>query len=58
MTHTNGAGHAAGKGKSKKARAVISQIEREGNMRDLLGELPPVVPGVIGDWVREVPAEQ
>ena len=58
MSHTNGAGHAAGKGKSKKAKAVISQIEREGNMRDLLGELPPVVPGVIGDWVREVPAEQ
>ncbi|WP_159077378.1 hypothetical protein [Corynebacterium yudongzhengii] len=36
-----------------KIRTITSQVEREGNMRDLLGERPPVVPGVIGAWVRE-----
>lgn len=36
-------------------RTVTSAIEREGDMRDLLGEPRPVVAGVIGDWVRDEP---
>ena len=39
-----------------KAKTVTSQVEREGNLRDLLGARDPVVPGVIGSWVFE-PAE-
>ena len=34
-----------------KAKTVTSQVEREGNLKDLLGARDPVVPGVIGSWV-------
>lgn len=37
------------------AKAVTSQVERAGNLRDLLGERPAVVPGVIGSWVFDQP---
>lgn len=35
-----------------KVQTVTSAVERSGNLKALLGEQPPVVPGVIGDWVR------
>ena len=38
----------------KRVKSVTTQVERDPNKRDLLGEPPAVVPGVIGDWVREV----
>ena len=38
----------------KRVKSVTTQVERNPNKRDLLGEPPAVVPGVIGDWVREV----
>lgn len=41
--------------KAGKVQAVTTAVERDKNLRDLLGEAPPVVPGVIGDWVRETP---
>ena len=37
----------------KRIKSVTTQVERDPNRRDLLGESPAVVPGVIGDWVRE-----
>lgn len=45
----------AGVGSSKrgKVQAVTSVVEREGNLKALLGEAPEVVPGVIGAWVRQ-----
>lgn len=51
-----GAGHrgaGAHGGKRGKVQAVTSAVEREGNLKALLGEAPEVVPGVIGDWVRQ-----
>ncbi|QGU07940.1 hypothetical protein COCCU_10105 [Corynebacterium occultum] len=39
-------------GKPSKVRTVTSAVEEEGNIADLLGERSPVVPGVIGAWVR------
>lgn len=36
-----------------RVKAVTSQVERDPNKRDLLGEPPAVVPGVIGNWARE-----
>lgn len=41
------------KGKKGRVQAVTSAVEREGNLKALLGEAPEVVPGVIGAWVRE-----
>ena len=43
----------ASNGKRGKVQAVTSAVEREGNLKALLGEAPEVVPGVIGAWVRE-----
>ena len=37
---------------NKKAKAVTSAVEAEGNVADLLGAPQRIVPGVIGDWVR------
>ena len=42
----------------KRVKSVTTQVERDPNKRDLLGEPPAVVPGVIGDWVREVNVEK
>lgn len=43
-----------GQGNDKnRVKAVTTQVEREPNKRDLLGEPPAVVPGVIGNWARE-----
>lgn len=42
----------------KRVKSVTTQVERDPNKRDLLGEPPAVVPGVIGDWVREVDPEK
>lgn len=41
------------KRKRGKVQAVTSAVEREGNLKALLGEAPEVVPGVIGAWVRQ-----
>lgn len=46
-------GTGAGSGKRGKVQAVTSAVEREGNLKALLGEAPEVVPGVIGAWVRQ-----
>lgn len=48
-----GGAHRGQKGKKGKVQAVTSAVEREGNLKALLGEAPEVVPGVIGAWVRE-----
>lgn len=45
-------GAQAGPGKTAKVKTVTSVVEEEGNIAALLGERGPVVPGVIGDWVR------
>ena len=51
-----GAGAARGNGdKRKKVKTVITQVERNPNKLALLGQPPAVIPGVIGDWVREEP---
>lgn len=42
----------------KRVKSVTTQVERDPNKRDLLGEPPAVVPGVIGDWVREANPEK
>lgn len=43
-----------GQGNDKnRVKAVTTQVERDPNKRDLLGEPPAVVPGVIGNWARE-----
>lgn len=42
----------------KRVKSVTTQVERDPNKRDLLGEPPAVVPGVIGDWVREMDPEK
>ena len=46
-------GAGVGSGKRGKVQAVTSAVEREGNLKALLGEAPEVVPGVIGAWVRQ-----
>ena len=38
--------------KAKRSKIVSSAAERDRNRRDLLGDAPEVVPGVIGDWAR------
>ncbi len=53
-----GPGHAAG-GRSSRGRkanrvkAVTSAVERDGNLRALLGQAPAVLPGVIGHNVQQ-----
>lgn len=47
-----GAGSAAGQRRKGRVKTVTSAVEREGNLLDLLGPRPKVVPRVIGDWVR------
>ena len=39
--------------KAAKVQAVTSAVERDGNLRALLGEAPLVLPSVIGNNVRE-----
>ena len=39
--------------KKTRTKAVTTAVEREGNQKALLGQRRPVVPGVIGAWVRE-----
>ncbi|MDO5032826.1 hypothetical protein [Corynebacterium sp.] len=41
----------------KRIKSVTSAVERDPNRRDLLGEAPAVVPGVIGAWAREERAD-
>ena len=49
-----GAGANRGEGKrSSKVKAVTSAVEREGNLRALLGQAPLVLPTVIGSNVRD-----
>lgn len=45
-------GAAGNQSKAAKVKAVTSEVEEEGNIAALLGERGPVVPGVIGAWVR------
>ena len=46
-------GRGRSSGRKGKVQAVTSAVEREGNLKALLGEGPEVVPGVIGSWVRQ-----
>lgn len=49
------AGGGAGAGNQKntgKVKSVTSAVEEDTNIAALLGDRGPVVPGVIGDWVR------
>ena len=46
-------GAARGGEGEKRIKSVTTQVERDPNKRDLLGESPAVLPGVIGDWARE-----
>ncbi len=48
------AGGRRGNHGSSSVRGIkTSAVEREGNLKALLGEGPEVIPGVIGAWVRE-----
>ncbi|OFT64655.1 hypothetical protein HMPREF3147_09780 [Corynebacterium sp. HMSC05D03] len=46
-------GMARGGEGERRIKSVTTQVERDPNRRDLLGEAPAVLPGVIGDWARE-----
>lgn len=46
-----GAGNSSAK--TTKVRTVTSAVEEGENLTALLGERGPVVPGVIGAWVRD-----
>lgn len=46
-------GMARGGDGERRVKSVTTQVERDPNRRDLLGEAPAVLPGVIGDWARE-----
>lgn len=48
-----GAGQGKKEGKAGKVQSVVTAVERDVNMRALVGERPPVVPGTIGEWARE-----
>ena len=48
-----GRGGRNGQHKRGRVQAATSAVEREGNLKALLGEAPEVVPGVIGAWVRQ-----
>ncbi|MCS4490317.1 hypothetical protein NXT01_06890, partial [Corynebacterium sp. ES2775-CONJ] len=37
----------------KQKRRISNPVEREGNLRDLLGDPPVVIPKVIGGWIRD-----
>lgn len=45
-------GAAQGEQKKTKVKTVTSALEEEGNLKALLGDLPPVLPGAIGSWAR------
>ncbi|WP_165164201.1 hypothetical protein [Corynebacterium qintianiae] len=49
---TGAAGNQGGGARNRKVRAVTSAVERQGNLRALLGEAPAVLPDVIGSNVR------
>ncbi|MEZ2120798.1 hypothetical protein [Corynebacterium sp. CCM 9203] len=52
------AGAGAGGGRDRrKPSAVLSQVERSGNLEKILGPAPLTVPPVIGDWARTTPPE-
>ena len=46
-------GAARGGENEKRIKSVTTQVERDPNKRDLLGESPAVLPGVIGEWARD-----
>ena len=46
-------GAARGGENEKQIKSVTTQVERDPNKRDLLGESPAVLPGVIGEWARD-----
>jgi len=46
-------GAAPGGENEKRIKSVTTQVERDPNKRDLLGESPAVLPGVIGEWARD-----
>lgn len=53
MMPMGGAGGAGGGQKNTgKVKSVTSAVEEDRNLAALLGDRGPVVPGVIGDWVR------
>ncbi|AKK06491.1 hypothetical protein CMUST_10880 [Corynebacterium mustelae] len=39
--------------RKKPIRGITTSVERDVNLKALLGEQPKVIPGVIGNWVRE-----
>lgn len=47
------AGAGRGGGQDRRIKSVTSKVERDPNRRDLLGEPPAALPGVIGAWARE-----
>lgn len=47
------AGTGQGAGQDRRIKSVTSKVERDPNRRDLLGEPPAALPGVIGAWARE-----
>lgn len=51
MAGTAGAGGGGGQ-RNKKIKTITSAVEENENLRALLGDRPPVVPGVIGSWAR------
>ncbi|MBZ8177244.1 hypothetical protein GP475_12150 [Corynebacterium poyangense] len=51
-THAGTSGSTATHRRRKPVKTVTSAVEREGNLLELLGPRPKIVPRVIGDWVR------
>ncbi|MFS0001576.1 MULTISPECIES: hypothetical protein [Corynebacterium] len=47
------AGMGRGGGEDRRIKSVTSKVESDPNRRDLLGEPPAALPGVIGAWARE-----
>ncbi|WP_307302277.1 hypothetical protein [Corynebacterium lowii] len=47
-----GTGTGGGGARNKKIKTITSSVEENENLRALLGDRPPVVPGVIGHWAR------
>ncbi|AKK05464.1 hypothetical protein CMUST_05640 [Corynebacterium mustelae] len=39
--------------RKKPIRGITASVERDTNLKALLGDQPKVIPGVIGNWVRE-----
>lgn len=47
-----GVGAQSSRRKSHAIKTVTPELEQEANIKAIVGEAPPMVPGTIGDWAR------